>query len=111
MTWADMVGSGCRSLLSTSAEAATQATYDAKYAGYVASAADRHRSQQRAGGATDFRDFDYEAVPHLRAEAREKLARVRPADLAQAARISGITPADLSVLMIHLESRSAAKAG
>jgi tRNA uridine 5-carboxymethylaminomethyl modification enzyme len=50
--------------------------------------------------------FDYEAVPHLRAEAREKLARVGPSDLAHAARISGITPADVSVLMIHLETRS-----
>ena len=47
-------------------------------------------------------DFDFAAVPHLRAEAREKLARVRPGDLAQAGRISGITPADLAVLMIHL---------
>ena len=38
------------------------------------------------------------------AEAREKLARVCPADLSQAARISGITPADVAVLMIHLET-------
>jgi tRNA uridine 5-carboxymethylaminomethyl modification enzyme len=47
-------------------------------------------------------NMDYEGVPHLRAEAREKLARVAPNDLAQAARISGITPADVTVLMIHL---------
>ena len=47
--------------------------------------------------------LDYQAIPHLRAEAREKLVRVGPTDLAQAARISGITPADVSVLMIHLE--------
>ncbi len=42
---------------------------------------------------------------NLRAEAREKLVRVRPASLAQASRISGITPADLALLVIHLESR------
>jgi tRNA uridine 5-carboxymethylaminomethyl modification enzyme len=47
--------------------------------------------------------LDYQLVPHLRAEAREKLARVSPTDLAQAARISGITPADVSVLLVHLE--------
>ena len=47
--------------------------------------------------------FDFAAVPQLRAEAREKLTRVRPASLGQAGRISGICPADLAVLMIYLE--------
>ena len=47
-------------------------------------------------------DLDYAAVPHLRNEAREKLARVRPRSLGQAGRISGIGPSDLAVLMIHL---------
>ena len=41
-------------------------------------------------------------MPQLRAEAREKLGRVRPASLGQAGRISGITPADLAVLLIYL---------
>ena len=47
--------------------------------------------------------FDFEAVPQLRMEAREKLTRVRPRDLGQAGRISGITPVDLAVLMISLK--------
>jgi tRNA uridine 5-carboxymethylaminomethyl modification enzyme len=47
--------------------------------------------------------FDYGTVPQLRVEAREKLARVRPANLGQAGRISGITPADLAVLLFYLE--------
>ena len=47
--------------------------------------------------------FDYDAVPQLRAEAREKLGRVRPANLGQAGRISGISPADLAVLLVYLE--------
>jgi tRNA uridine 5-carboxymethylaminomethyl modification enzyme len=46
--------------------------------------------------------LDYQRVPHLRAEAREKLSRVRPVDLAQAGRVSGITPADVTVLLIHI---------
>ena len=44
------------------------------------------------------------AIGHLRAEAREKFLRVQPRSLAQAGRISGITPADLTVLMIYLNS-------
>ena len=47
--------------------------------------------------------FDYAAVPQLRAEAKEKLSRVRPTSLGQASRISGISPADLAVLLIYLE--------
>jgi len=49
--------------------------------------------------------LDYATVPHLRAEAREKLARIRPRSLGQAARIAGIGPADLAVLTIHLARR------
>ena len=48
------------------------------------------------------RDRDYTAIAGLRLEAREKLAAVRPADMGQASRISGVSPADIAVLMIHL---------
>ena len=47
--------------------------------------------------------FDYAAVPQLRAEAREKLSRVRPLNLGQASRISGISPADLAILLVYLD--------
>ena len=47
--------------------------------------------------------FDFAALPQLRHEAREKLNRVRPASVGQASRISGITPADLAVLLCYLE--------
>jgi tRNA uridine 5-carboxymethylaminomethyl modification enzyme len=46
--------------------------------------------------------FDYAALPQLRSEAREKLSHVRPASLGQASRISGITPADLAMLLFYL---------
>jgi tRNA uridine 5-carboxymethylaminomethyl modification enzyme len=49
-------------------------------------------------------DFDYERVGGIRAESREKLARVRPRSLGQASRISGVTPADLHIIVVHLET-------
>jgi tRNA uridine 5-carboxymethylaminomethyl modification enzyme len=50
-------------------------------------------------------ELDYGPIPGLRNEAREKLARFRPATLGMASRISGVTPADVSVLMIAMEKR------
>ncbi|MBM4076286.1 MAG: hypothetical protein FJ267_11685, partial [Planctomycetes bacterium] len=47
--------------------------------------------------------FDYRAVAQLRREAKEKLTKIRPADLGQASRISGITPADLSIVLLYLK--------
>ncbi len=50
-------------------------------------------------------DIDYAAITGLRLEAREKLEKIRPENFGQAGRISGVSPADISVLMVYLESR------
>jgi tRNA uridine 5-carboxymethylaminomethyl modification enzyme len=82
-----------------------QVTIDAKYAGYIG----RQREQvERFRRLEDKRiplDLAYRAIPQLRAEAREKLERVRPLSLGQAGRISGISPADIATLLIHLKRR------
>ena len=56
-------------------------------------------------------DIDYEDVGSLRIEARQKLESYRPVSIGQASRISGVSPADISVLLVYLESRSGHKHG
>lgn len=78
---------------------------DLKYEGYVARQRDRTwRMAAHASEAIPL-GFDFDAVPGLRTETREKLTTVRPASLRQAARISGVTPADISILHIYLRSK------
>jgi len=50
-------------------------------------------------------DIDYLAIDGLRLEARQKLDKVRPANLGQAGRISGVNPADIAVLMVYLAKK------
>jgi tRNA uridine 5-carboxymethylaminomethyl modification enzyme len=80
-----------------------QVVLEAKYSGYI----DRQAAEvERFRRAEDRRippTFDYDAVHQLRHEAREKLNRVRPTNIGQASRISGITPADLAMLLLYLE--------
>ena len=49
-------------------------------------------------------DLDYDLVPSLRNEARQKLKEIRPVSIGQASRIMGVNPADVSVLLIYLKS-------
>lgn len=48
-------------------------------------------------------DFDYRAIPGLRTEARERLIQYRPLTVGQAARIAGVNPADVTILLVYLE--------
>jgi tRNA uridine 5-carboxymethylaminomethyl modification enzyme len=83
-------------------EVASQVETDLKYAGYVARQQTEIERQTRLSEKRIPDAFRYDAIVHLRAEAREKLCRVRPRNLAQASRISGITPADIALLIVHL---------
>ena len=79
-----------------------QVVLEAKYSGYIARQAHDVERFKKLEAKAIPSTFDYAAVPQMRAEAREKLARVRPASLGHAGRVSGITPADLAVLLFYL---------
>jgi len=100
-SWEDMVAR-LPELAAVPREVVLQVTWDVKYAGYLAREDEEIHRQQRLSERRIPEGFDYGRVIHLRAEAREKFSRVRPANLAQAGRISGITPADLAVLSLYL---------
>jgi tRNA uridine 5-carboxymethylaminomethyl modification enzyme len=91
------------------ADVVEQVVLEAKYSGYVQRQAAQVERFQRLESRPIPAHFDYAAVPQLRAEAREKLIRIRPANLGQAGRISGITPADLAVVLVYLGQRPAAQ--
>ncbi|MEM8944601.1 MAG: tRNA uridine-5-carboxymethylaminomethyl(34) synthesis enzyme MnmG [Planctomycetota bacterium] len=100
--WPDLVAL-LPELRSTPPEVAEQVLIDCKYAGYVARQTVDVERQQRLASKRIPRGFDYQRLTQLRSEAREKFARIQPADLSQASRISGITPADIALLMVHFE--------
>jgi tRNA uridine 5-carboxymethylaminomethyl modification enzyme len=93
------------SLNAVDADVVQQVVYDVKYAGYVnrqQAAIDKHK---RLKDKRIPDHFNYDGLTHLRREAREKLTRFRPTNLDQAQRISGITPADIAMVMLHLEGK------
>jgi tRNA uridine 5-carboxymethylaminomethyl modification enzyme len=88
--------------LGISPRAARQVELEAKYAGYIRRQEAMIARQDQVHAVRIPEKFNYFAVPQLRAEAKQKLARVQPRNLGQAHRISGITPADIAVLMLYV---------
>ncbi|HMO12521.1 MAG TPA: tRNA uridine-5-carboxymethylaminomethyl(34) synthesis enzyme MnmG [Pirellulaceae bacterium] len=106
MDWAELVDVEA-SLSDVPDDVAFQVTCDIKYEGYVSRQQTAVERQRRLSKKRIPDWFDFNSVPHLRTEAKEKFDRIRPISLDQAQRISGITPADITVLMIYLEHGSA----
>jgi tRNA uridine 5-carboxymethylaminomethyl modification enzyme len=87
------------------AEVSEQLEIAAKYAGYIDRQHEEIERVRRHEDTALATDFDYAAVTGLSHEVRQKLQTVRPETLAQAARIPGVTPAAISLLLIHLRKR------
>lgn len=90
-------------LLELAPQVAEQAEIFAKYEGYITKQRQEVERFMKLENKRLPDDIDYRAIKELSSEAAEKLDKVRPANIGQASRISGVSPADISVLMIALE--------
>jgi len=87
------------------AETAEQIEIQVKYEGYIKRQQTQLERTQRMEQMSIPDTLDYYAIGALSRESQDKLTQLRPASLGQAARVGGVTPADISVLMVHLEAR------
>ncbi len=84
---------------------AEQAEIAIKYEGYIKKQVEQVEHMRALERKPLPQEIDYHAIEGLRLEAREKLEKIRPMNIGQASRISGVSPADISVLLIYLEQR------
>lgn len=84
-------------------EEENQINISATYEGYIKKQIEQVERSRKLEQKLIPEDIDYDQVQSLRSEAREKLAHIRPMSIGQASRISGVSPADISILLVYLE--------
>ncbi len=89
------------------ADTAEEVELQVKYESYVRKQEQTVHRTQRLEEQLIPETVDYQAIPHLRTEARQKLQRTRPRTVGQASRVEGVTPADVAILMVYLEKMRA----
>ena len=95
---------GAFDLPKISAEAAAQVEIKFFYEGYIKKQAELAEKLDRLEDKIIPAEIDYNAIKNLRVEAREKLSAIKPRSIGQASRISGVSPADISVLLVWIET-------
>ena len=85
------------------ADVIEQVVVNIRYEGYIERQMQQVEHFKKLENRKIPEDFDYDAVPSIRIEARQKLKQFRPVNVGQASRISGVSPADISVLLVMLE--------
>jgi tRNA uridine 5-carboxymethylaminomethyl modification enzyme len=113
-TFGELVRKGIRDRHPTgfaeeSSEFREEVLYRVGYKGYLER---EHRHVAKVAQLDEMRippDLDYSSIPGLRRESTSKLAEIRPATLGQASRISGVSPADISILMVRVEASRVAR--
>jgi tRNA uridine 5-carboxymethylaminomethyl modification enzyme len=91
-------------------ETAEEVELQVKYETYIRKQEQTVHRMQRLEEMRMPLNIDYQTIAHLRTEARQKLIRMLPRTVGQASRVEGVTPADIAILMIHLEKLRAGKA-
>ena len=81
-----------------------QIDIEIKYQGYIDKAYHEAKRVLKLETVNIPNDIDYDKIPNIASEAREKLKEIRPLTIAQANRISGVNPADISILLVYIES-------
>ena len=76
-----------------------------KYAGYIAKQIEQVKRLEKLESKALEEDLDYSQIKGLRLEAMQKLDKIKPLTVGQASRISGVSPADISVLLVYLEQK------
>lgn len=92
-----------------SPEAAEQVEIQIKYEGYIEKSLQQVERMLKMENKKIPEDIDYDAINGIATEARQKLKKVRPLSIAQASRISGVNPADISILLVYLEQGKIAR--
>ena len=87
----------------------TQLEVEIKYEGYIKKQLQQIERYKKLEDRKLSEDLDYDKIDGLRLEARQKLGQVRPLSMGQASRISGVSPADINVLMVYLEKKKREK--
>ena len=90
-------------------EVKEQVEISIRYEGYIKKQLEQVAHMEKLEAKLLPETMDYQVVPSLRDEAREKLAAIRPISVGQASRISGVSPADISVLLVYLEQQRRSK--
>ncbi len=86
-----------------------QVEIEIKYAGYIKKAQERVDRLKKMEAKVIPDRIDYNAISGLATEGRQKLEKIRPTTIAQASRISGVTPADIAILSVYIQQGKIAK--
>lgn len=105
----DIIDKVCPSEKELSQEVKEQVEIQIKYQGYISKSNQQVERMKKMESKLIPDDIDYDAISGIATEAREKLKKVRPLSVAQASRISGVNPADVSILLVYIEQGNIAR--
>jgi len=105
ISYGELIGKGIAGEMEVAREVVEQVEIHAKYDGYIGRQLEEVRRFKKSEEVLLPGDIDYSDMPGISAEVVEKLSRIRPRSLGQASRISGVTPASISIMMIYLRKK------